>query len=259
MSTHKGNIGIGHTRWATHGEPNFLNAHPHHDISNKFSLIHNGIIENHNAIKIYLENNGVKFSSDTDTEVLVQFIGYLYNKEKKSFFDTVKLALKEVIGAYGILVMCKDEPDKIIAARYGSPLVIGIGENENYLASDTSAVIDFTRNILFLEDGEIVEVKKNGYVVIAESSRILVPPNYTLDYYFRLGKKMNTFLNYPWRFSFNSLRNLLLLFNFKVVSFNDYVHNDNLVVIAKKSKSILLLYVSRGFKNDLPTDDWPEK
>ena len=163
QTNHNGNIGIGHTRWATHGEPNFLNAHPHHDISNKFSLTHNGIIENHNAIKIYLEKKGIEFSSDTDTEVLVQFIGYLYQKEKLSFFDTIKLALKEVVGAYGILVMCEDEPNKIIAARHGSPLVVGLGDNENYLASDVSAVIDFTRNILFLEDGEIIEVKKDMY------------------------------------------------------------------------------------------------
>ena len=165
QTNHNGNIGIGHTRWATHGEPNFLNAHPHHDISNKFSLIHNGIIENHNAIKIYLEKKGIEFSSDTDTEVLVQFIGYLYQKEKLSFFDTIKLALKEVVGAYGILVMCEDEPNKIIAARHGSPLVVGLGDNENYLASDVSAVIDFTRNILFLEDGEIIEVKKDMYSI----------------------------------------------------------------------------------------------
>ena len=162
---HLGNLGIGHTRWATHGIPNTINAHPHHDNNNKFSLIHNGIIENHSAIKIYLEDKGVKFTSDTDTEVLVQFIGYLYKKEKLSFFETVKLALKEVVGAYGILVVCDDEPDKIIAARHGSPLIVGIGENENYIASDPSAVIDFTRNILFLEDGEIIQIRKDEYKI----------------------------------------------------------------------------------------------
>ena len=164
-NSHLGNLGIGHTRWATHGIPNTINAHPHHDHKNKFSLIHNGIIENHSAIKIYLEDKGVKFTSDTDTEVLVQFIGYLYEKEKLSFFDTVKLALKEVVGAYGILVVCDDEPDKIIAARHGSPLIVGIGKNENYIASDPSAVIDFTRNILFLEDGEIIQIRKDEYKI----------------------------------------------------------------------------------------------
>ncbi len=162
---HLGKIGIGHTRWATHGEPNLNNAHPHNDQLNKFSLIHNGIIENHSALKIFLEKKGIQFSSDTDTEVLVQFISYLYQSENLSFFETVKLALKEVIGAYGILVMCSDEPDKIIAARQGSPLIIGIGENENYLASDVSAIINFTRNIFFLEDGEIVEVTNNNYKI----------------------------------------------------------------------------------------------
>ena len=164
-SNHIGTIGIGHTRWATHGEPNLTNAHPHHDFTKKFSLIHNGIIENHSAIKIYLEKKGIIFSSDTDTEVLVQFIGYLYNKEKLSFFETVKLALKEIVGAYGILVICNDEPNVIIAARHGSPLVVGIGKDENYIASDPSAILDFTRNILFLEDGEIVQVEKEGYKI----------------------------------------------------------------------------------------------
>ena len=162
---HTGSVGIGHTRWATHGKPNKKNAHPHHDNSNKFSLIHNGIIENHSTIRKFLEKNGVVFSSDTDTEVLVQFISYLYNKHNLDFFKSVKLALKEVIGAYGILVICHDEPDKIIAARNGSPLIIGIGENENYIASDTSAILDFTRNILFLDDEEIVELKRGSYKI----------------------------------------------------------------------------------------------
>ena len=110
--------GIGHTRWATHGKPNQTNAHPHHDSKNKFSLIHNGIIENHYSIKEYLLAKGVEFSSDTDSEVLVQFIGYLYKKNKTSFIETIKTALKEVVGAYGIVVISKDEPDKIIAAGF---------------------------------------------------------------------------------------------------------------------------------------------
>ena len=162
---HNGNIGIGHTRWATHGKPNQVNAHPHHDQDNVFSLIHNGIIENHFTIKQFLLEKGVVFNSETDSEVLVQFISFLYKEHKLSFFDAVKLALKEVVGAYGILVLCNDEPHKIIAARNGSPLIVGIGDGEHFIASDTSAVIDSTRNILFLEDGEIVEIEKNKYKI----------------------------------------------------------------------------------------------
>ena len=155
---HNNSIGIGHTRWATHGEPTEENAHPHEDNSRKFSLIHNGIIENHYSIKEYLIKENVKFSSDTDTEVLVQFIGYLYKKEKLNFYDTVKLALKEVVGTYGILIMCEDEPEKLIAAKNGSPLLIGIGNDETFIASDVSAILDYTRNVLYLEDGEIAQL-----------------------------------------------------------------------------------------------------
>tara|TARA_B100002052_G_scaffold124812_1_gene114574 strand:- start:699 stop:2534 length:1836 start_codon:yes stop_codon:yes gene_type:complete len=162
---HKSGAGIGHTRWATHGEPNITNAHPHIDNSKQFSLIHNGIIENHYSIKEYLIGKGVTFSSDTDTEVLVQFIGYLYNTEKMSFFDTVRAALKEVVGAYGILIMSKDEPDKLIAARNGSPLVIGLGEGENFIGSDVSAIMEHTRNILYLDDGEVAEISQNDYSI----------------------------------------------------------------------------------------------
>jgi glucosamine--fructose-6-phosphate aminotransferase (isomerizing) len=164
-SLHSGTIGIGHTRWATHGEPNTLNAHPHSDDKGKFSLIHNGIIENHYAIKEYLAEKGIKFNSDTDTEVLVQFMGYLYNTKKLSFFETVKLTLQEVVGAYGIVVVCKDEPERIIAARYGSPLVLGLGEGENFVGSDISAIMEYTRNILYLDDGEIVEISKDDYAI----------------------------------------------------------------------------------------------
>ena len=165
IEQHINSFGIGHTRWATHGEPNIDNAHPHNDSDNIFSLIHNGIIENHYSIKEYLISKGVKFKSDTDTEVLVQFISYIYKKEKLDFYNTVKAVLKEVKGTYGIVVMCKDEPQKLVAAKNGSPLLIGIGKDENFLASDASAILDETRNIFYLDDGEIAEVTKNTYKV----------------------------------------------------------------------------------------------
>jgi len=165
INKHLNYCGIGHTRWATHGEPNISNAHPHNDTDNIFSLIHNGIIENHYSIKEYLSSKGVKFKSDTDTEVLVQFISYIYKTKKLDFYNTVKVVLKEVKGTYGIVVMCKDEPEKLVAAKNGSPLLIGIGDEEHFLASDASAILDETRNIFYLEDGEIAEVKRASYKV----------------------------------------------------------------------------------------------
>ncbi len=165
IKDHLNACGIGHTRWATHGEPNISNAHPHNDTDNVFSLIHNGIIENHYSIKEYLLSKGVKFKSDTDTEVLVQFISYIYKTKKLDFYNTVKVVLKEVKGTYGIAVMCKNEPGKLVAAKNGSPLLIGIGKNENFLASDASAILDETRNIFYLEDGEIAEITKESYKV----------------------------------------------------------------------------------------------
>ncbi|MBT6871295.1 MAG: glutamine--fructose-6-phosphate transaminase (isomerizing) [Candidatus Marinimicrobia bacterium] len=160
------NLGIGHTRWATHGVPNTINAHPHSDTSGKITLVHNGIIENYGTLKKHLKENGIECQSDTDTEVLVQFIAYLYEKEKLSFSDTVRLALKEVVGAYGIAVLCKDEPDTMIAARFGSPLVLGIGENEWFIGSDTSPIIEYTRNIVFLDEGEMATITRSGFEVI---------------------------------------------------------------------------------------------
>ena len=168
------NVGIGHTRWATHGAPNEINAHPHSDFSGKITLVHNGIIENHDTLKKHLQENGVKFKSDTDTEVLVQFIGYLYEKEKLSFEDTVRLALKEIVGAYGICVLCNDEPNVMIAARFGSPLVLGVGENEWFIGSDTSPIIEYTRNIVFLDEGEMAIIKNTGFKVINVNENIIV-------------------------------------------------------------------------------------
>ena len=159
---HLSTIGMGHTRWATHGEPTTDNAHPHSDHSEKFSIIHNGIIENHFSIKTYLKKNGVIFKSDTDTEVLVQLIGFIYKTKKLSFFNSVKVALQEVVGAYGIIVMKNDEPDKLIAARHGSPLILGLSDNEKFIASDPSAILEYTRNILYLDDGEICIITKDS-------------------------------------------------------------------------------------------------
>ena len=167
ISPIKGNCGIAHTRWATHGVPNDINAHPHLDNTGKIALVHNGIIENYDSIKKTLEKRGVVFSSETDSEVLVQLISEIYHKEKGQldFKDAVKVALQEVVGAYGIVAMCSDEPDSLFAARMGSPLVLGVGENEFLFASDASPIIEFTRNVIYLDDGEFVEVKNSAYSI----------------------------------------------------------------------------------------------
>ena len=167
ISPIKGNCGIAHTRWATHGVPNDVNAHPHLDKTGKIALVHNGIIENYEPIKKTLEKRGVVFTSDTDSEVLVQLISEIYNngKEQLDFKDAVKAALQEVVGAYGIVVMCSDEPDSLFAARMGSPLVLGIGEEEFLFASDASPIIEYTRNVIYLDDGEFVVIKNSAYSI----------------------------------------------------------------------------------------------
>ena len=147
-------IGIGHTRWATHGEPNDANAHPHWDCHKEIAIIHNGIIENYATLKRKLEHDGHVLHTVTDTEVLVHLIEEMY-KRSHDLFTAVRQALLEVEGAYGILVVSTKEPDKIIAARKGSPLVIGVGENENLVASDAAALVDHTRQVIYLEDGEV--------------------------------------------------------------------------------------------------------
>ena len=164
-NAHIGGLGIGHTRWATHGVPNQKNAHPHIDNSGKFTLVHNGIIENYNSLKQLLKDNGISCKTDTDTEVLVQFMGYLYEKEKLDFVETVRMALNEVVGAYGIVVLCEDYPDMLIAARLGSPLLLGIGKDEYFVASDSSPIIEYTRNIIFLDEGELAVIKPDEYQV----------------------------------------------------------------------------------------------
>ena len=162
----KGNCGIAHTRWATHGEPNDINAHPHLDQTGNIALVHNGIIENFETLKEVLIDKGVLFTSDTDTEVLVQLISLLYYEDETiSFEDAVRAALQEVVGAYGIVALCADEPDTIIAARMGSPLVLGVGDNEYFLASDASPIVGHTRNVIYFEDGEMVKLTRENHVI----------------------------------------------------------------------------------------------
>lgn len=160
------NIGIGHTRWATHGEPNDRNAHPHLSQSKEIAIIHNGIIENYGPLKQELQKRGYVFHSDTDTEVLVNLIEEVKKQDKLSLEDAVRVALNEVIGAYAIVVIDKSNPNVLIAARKGSPLVIGIGEGEFYIASDASPIIEYTPNVIYLDDQEYACVNRNGKYVV---------------------------------------------------------------------------------------------
>lgn len=159
-------FGIGHTRWATHGVPNDVNSHPHFSNSGKLVIVHNGIIENYQPIKQRLLKEGYVFHSDTDTEVLVNFIEFIKNKKQLSLEEAVRYALNEVVGAYAIAVMEEDHPSKMVVARLGSPLVIGIGENEFYIASDASPFIEYTQNALYLEDGEMATIELNQEVQV---------------------------------------------------------------------------------------------
>ena len=153
--------GMGHTRWATHGVPNDVNSHPHLSNSGKIAIVHNGIIENYASIKQNLIKEGFTFHSDTDTEVLVNFIEYFKQKEQTDLATAVRYALNEVVGAYAIAVMEEANPSKMVVALLGSPLVIGIGENEFYIASDASPFIEYTNNALYLEDGEMATIELN--------------------------------------------------------------------------------------------------
>jgi glucosamine--fructose-6-phosphate aminotransferase (isomerizing) len=161
-----GNIGIGHTRWATHGVPCDRNAHPHLSNSHRLAIIHNGIIENYASLKAELETRGYVFESDTDTEVLLNLIEDIQKEEKRTIEEAVRVALNEVVGAYAIVVIDKNEPDKIIAARKGSPLVIGIGQNEFFVASDASPIIEYTNNVVYLNDEEFAVLNRNGQLDI---------------------------------------------------------------------------------------------
>ncbi|MFH0761815.1 MAG: glutamine--fructose-6-phosphate transaminase (isomerizing) [Bacteroidota bacterium] len=176
-----GHLGMGHTRWATHGEPNEVNAHPQISFHGHFVLVHNGIIENYSSIKRHLISRGVKFTSETDTEVLVNLIEHLYLEGGLSADLAILMALNQVEGAYGIVVACKEEPDRLFAARKGSPLVIGVGEGEYFLASDATPLIEHTQNVIYMNDGDFAVITRDKLVLRNLSNVVLTPEIKALD------------------------------------------------------------------------------
>ncbi len=182
----KGCVGVGHTRWATHGAPNQVNAHPHVDWTGNFVIVHNGIIENYQEIKKDLLAKGIKFTSDTDTEVIVQLISYLYEGD---FVKAVMRALSRLDGSFAIAVLSVNHPDMIILARQGSPLVIGIGEGEHFCASDVPAILPYTRKVIYLDEGEIAVLKKDSFVVMDLEGNIKEKKIHTVEWNVSMAEK----------------------------------------------------------------------
>jgi glucosamine--fructose-6-phosphate aminotransferase (isomerizing) len=160
-----GTSGMGHTRWATHGEPNELNAHPQVSYKNNFVVVHNGIIENYARIKRHLESRGVIFKSQTDTEVLANLIEHLYLEGDLTAEQAITLALNRVEGAYGLVIICTQEPDKLFAAKKGSPLVIGVGDGENFIASDATPIVEYTQRVIYLKDDDLAVIRKDELIL----------------------------------------------------------------------------------------------
>ncbi|MFO7798825.1 MAG: glutamine--fructose-6-phosphate transaminase (isomerizing) [Rhodohalobacter sp.] len=162
----KGHIGIGHTRWATHGEPNDINSHPHLSESGKVAVVHNGIIENYGSLKRSLTEKGRTFMSMTDTEIIAQLIEEIYTTSKNvTFEEAIRLTLKQIVGTYGLAIVNLDSPEKIYIARKGSPLLLGVGDNEMFIASDASPIVEYTNKVVYLDDGEMAVVERDGYEV----------------------------------------------------------------------------------------------
>ncbi len=176
-----GCIGIGHTRWATHGEPNDINAHPHESMNGKFVLIHNGIIENYAPLKKRLVDRGYTFKGETDTEVLANLIEYIYLKGNVTAEIAIRLALTKVVGAYGLAIICSDEPDKLIAARKGSPLVVGVGDGEYYIASDATPIVEHTNSVIYLNDNDIAILQKDELTLKTINNNLIKPKIQKID------------------------------------------------------------------------------
>lgn len=173
--------GMGHTRWATHGAPNDLNAHPHLSGDGRFAIIHNGIIENYASLKEALLKRGHSFQSETDTEVLIHLIEEVYSKNDVGFEEAVRMALTQVVGAYAIVIISKESPRYLIGARKGSPMVIGIGENEHFIASDATPIVEYTRNVVYLNDGEIAIIKDTELTIKTIDNTIKTPHIHELE------------------------------------------------------------------------------
>ncbi len=171
-----GTIGIAHTRWATHGEPNQVNAHPHYSQSEELAIIHNGIIENYAVLKQGLAKHGYTFRSETDTEVLVQLIEYTKHTSAVDLRTAVQLALNQVVGAYAIAVIDRKNPTQIVAARKGSPLVVGVGDGEYFLASDATPIVEYTNRVIYLEDEEVVTLERDREPQISTITNVSKTP-----------------------------------------------------------------------------------
>ena len=171
-----GSIGIAHTRWATHGEPSDVNSHPHYSENHRLALIHNGIIENYRSLKTELERHGYHFRSQTDTEVVIQLIQYMMDTQGVSLEDAVPMALNHVVGAYALVIMDKTQPDKLIAARKGSPLIIGVGEDEYFVGSDASPIIEYTNKVVYLDEEQIAFIQRGKELHVTDLKSVEQTP-----------------------------------------------------------------------------------
>ncbi len=238
-----GKIGIGHTRWATHGEPNDINAHPHMSENGHFIIIHNGIIENYVRLKKRLQDRGYHFKSETDTEVLANLIEYIYLKGKVNAEIAVRLALTKVIGAYGLVVICTNEPDQLIAARKGSPLVIGIGNNEYLIASDATPIVEHTTSVMYLHDDDIAVIKKGDLSLKTIRNEILTPQIQTID--LDIGDiEKNNFAHFMLKEIFEQPRSILDTFRGRITNDFSEIHLGGLFDVLPqliKAKRIIII------------------
>ncbi len=238
-----GKIGIGHTRWATHGEPNDINAHPHMSENGHFIIIHNGIIENYVRLKKRLQDRGYHFKSETDTEVLANLIEYIYLKGKVNAEIAVRLALTKVIGAYGLIVICTNEPDQLIAARKGSPMVIGVGNNEYLIASDATPIVEHTNSVIYLHDDDIAVIKKGELSLKTIRNEILTPQIQTID--LDIGDiEKNNFAHFMLKEIFEQPRSILDTFRGRITNDFTEIHLGGLFDVLPqliKAKRIIII------------------
>lgn len=239
----KGTIGMGHTRWATHGTPSDGNAHPHMSMNGHFIIIHNGIIENYGLLKSRLERRGYTFKSDTDTEILVNLIEYIYLKGNISAEIALRLALTKVVGAYGIVVICRDEPNMLIAARKGSPLVIGVGDNEYFVASDATPIIEHTNSVIFLNDNDIAIIRKNELTLKTIANEALIPNIQKIDLDIKEIEK-NGFEHFMLKEIFEQPRSIEDTFRGRISADHKQIHLGGLYLVLPrlvKAKRLILI------------------